>query len=259
MSQKISILILLIYTIFFTSCRKVIDVSVNPTASQYVVQANVIDDTGGHIVYISRTIGLNETNAFPKVSGATVVLQDVTANILDTLRESNPGQYIAYRLIGVPTHTYKLWVKANGSEFTAISTMPKHVPLDSIYMERAPIGNGLVLNIVYTDPPELGNNYHLTQSVNDSLLSDILSTTDEVDNGNVVSRPIFSDYKYSRGDSLTVTLEAIDKNVLTYYEGLEQVADQNSATPANPKTNITGGAIGYFSAHTNSTKILIVR
>ena len=259
MSQKISILILLVCTIYFTSCRKIIDVSVNPTASQYVVQGNVIEDTGGHTVYLSRTIGLNETNAFPAVSGATVVLQDVSSNTFDTLRESNPGQYIAYRMIGIPTHTYKLWVKANGQEFSATSTMPKHVPLDSIYMDRAPIGNGLILNIIYTDPPELGNNYHLTQSVNDSLLSDILSTTDEVDNGNEVKRPIFTDYEYNRGDSLTVTLEAIDKNVLTYYEGLEQVADQNSATPANPKTNIVGGAIGYFSAHTSSTKILIVR
>ncbi len=35
--------------------------------------------------------------------------------------------------------------------------------------------------------------------------------------------------------------------------------DSNSASPANPVTNIKGGALGYFSAHTLQTKTVVVQ
>jgi hypothetical protein len=48
----------------------------------------------------------------------------------------------------------------------------------------------------------------------------------------------------------------IDKNVYNYFFSLLQVTGNNggfqSASPDNPITNISGGALGYFSAHTVS-------
>jgi hypothetical protein len=49
-------------------------------------------------------------------------------------------------------------------------------------------------------------------------------------------------------DSVTIEMHCIDKPVYDYYYSLGN--RDNSATPANPVSNIVGGALGYFSAHT---------
>jgi len=53
----------------------------------------------------------------------------------------------------------------------------------------------------------------------------------------------------------------IDENVFKYFFELRQLLNANpfnEATPANPDTNLTNGALGYFSAHTIQSKSLTV-
>jgi hypothetical protein len=54
----------------------------------------------------------------------------------------------------------------------------------------------------------------------------------------------------------------IDRNIYNYFFSLLQVSAGNggfqTASPDNPVTNITGGALGYFSAHTINLEKLIV-
>ena len=73
--------------------------------------------------------------------------------------------------------------------------------------------------------------------------------------------PVADDITLEPGDSVKVILESIDKNVREYFRLLRQLNNQNgieSAPPANPATNITGGALGYFNAHSEKKKLLIV-
>ncbi len=53
-------------------------------------------------------------------------------------------------------------------------------------------------------------------------------------------------------DTVMVEMRCIDKAVYDYFYSLDQISSTNgnSATPANPVSNILGGALGYFSAHT---------
>jgi len=48
-------------------------------------------------------------------------------------------------------------------------------------------------------------------------------------------------------------MQCVDKKVFTYWYSLSQQGGNgfaNSATPSNPTSNISNGALGYFSAHT---------
>jgi hypothetical protein len=48
-------------------------------------------------------------------------------------------------------------------------------------------------------------------------------------------------------------MNCVDKNVYDYFFTLSGVTGNNgfqTATPANPVSNISNGALGYFSAHT---------
>lgn len=51
-------------------------------------------------------------------------------------------------------------------------------------------------------------------------------------------------------------LQAIDKSVYDYFSSLNKLSAggiNSSATPANPVSNVSGGALGYFSAHGERT------
>jgi hypothetical protein len=57
-------------------------------------------------------------------------------------------------------------------------------------------------------------------------------------------------------------MNCVDRNIYNYFFTLANVTSNNSgfenATPANPVTNLTGGALGYFSAHsTQQTRIRV--
>ena len=53
-------------------------------------------------------------------------------------------------------------------------------------------------------------------------------------------------------------MRCIDKNVFRYFTAL-QGSQNNATTPANPENAITGGALGYFSAHTTQKKKIKVQ
>jgi len=72
-------------------------------------------------------------------------------------------------------------------------------------------------------------------------------------NSNLIERISFSFMttnstpKVVKGDVIDVWLEMIDKGVFEYF----RTANRNggrSASPANPVSNISNGALGYFSA-----------
>ena len=56
--------------------------------------------------------------------------------------------------------------------------------------------------------------------------------------------------KLQNGDIMEIEMRCIDKNVYTYFLELNKTIYGNSAGLGNPTSNIKGGALGYFSAHT---------
>jgi hypothetical protein len=53
----------------------------------------------------------------------------------------------------------------------------------------------------------------------------------------------------------------VDENIYNYFYELSNVtatAGIQSTTPANPTSNISNGALGYFSAHTTTFEQLYV-
>ena len=254
----VNLAFLILLLTVFSACRKVIQVNLNSTSPRYVVGGNVTNQPGPYLVTITRSINFDQDNVFPTVSGAVVVITDVTANLADTLVETTPGNYYTHIITGTSGHTYRLYVNAAGNIFTASSTMPAPVTLDSLYTQPSPFrGNHPQLVPVYTDPVALGNYYHFLEYKNDTESDAVLVRNDALINGQVVKQPIGGD-NLTPGDSVVLYLECIDSAIYQYYYSLEQTKNQNSATPANPLSNIAGGALGYFSAHTSSSKKIAI-
>ncbi len=245
--------------IAFYSCQKVIEVELNPSSPKYVITGNITDQPGPYEIKITSSINFDQDNNFPAVSGAKVYITDQNASSTDTLTEVAPGRYRTHVLKGVPRHTYKLLVILGEEMFSSVSTMPTPQALDSLYTKSASFGDGTDVVAIYNDPVGLGNFYRLELTIQDSLSQEIYLHNDKINNGSSVNHVLNNDIDVKTGDTITVKLQCIDADVYDFYYTLDQALKQNSAVISNPKTNILGGAMGYFCAQTIRTRSFVFR
>jgi hypothetical protein len=243
---------------FFSSCEKIIDLKLNTSVSQIVIQGNVYDQSGPYTVKITKTVDFDESNIYTPVTGAEVEISDNTGNT-EVLTETSPGIYLTSSLQGVPRRTYTLTIKTDGKNYTASSTMPPAVNIDSIYCEKSYFGDFLQLYAEFSDPADTVNYYYLIQYINGVAQDGMGVANDELDDGQTIKflfMPIDEESQLKTGDTTTVWLETIDKGVYDYYRTVNPHAGQYT-TPANPVSNISNGALGYFKACSIRKKTLI--
>jgi hypothetical protein len=240
--------------IALSACTKVIDIDLNSSNQQIVVEAKIADDASPCTVKLTKTINFSDPNAFPAVQGAVVKITDGTT--IETLTETAAGVYQTTSMLGVSGKTYTLSIVTEGKTITAISTMPAAVPLDTILFLKSAFGNQNGEETYttiprFTDPITPGNNYRFIQTINDSLDKTFSVDNDNLTNGKDYQRPIFSQGpKIRLGDSVHFEMQCIDRPIFDYFTSFNSNV---STTPSNPVTNIVGG-LGYFSAHTVSRK-----
>jgi hypothetical protein len=249
------------------SCKKVINVDIHNSAPQIVIVGEVTNGPGPYQVTITQTVNFNDSNNFPPVSGASVLITNENG-LRDSLTESSPGLYLTHsNWQGSPGLLYTLSVTAGGNTYTAQSTMPQPVPLDSVgffFDNNRGGGNTIIEAIPYfQDPAGIHNYYRFTETVNGIPLNKVFIFNDQFSDGRYIHEPLYDDSSYSHlqpKDSLDLSMYCIDSATYGYLNTLLQVSSTGfqSATPANPNANFSGGALGYFSAHTTETKSAIV-
>lgn len=250
-----------------TSCQKVISVDLNSADPQYIVEGNITDMSGPYTVKLGRSVNFSAGNTFPEVSGATVVITDVTAGINDTLVSDAPGIYKTTKIMGVPGHTYTLYVGVDNHVFSAKSSMPSPVMIDSVEIEKSVFGGEDLYPVpVYQDPPGVRNRYRISITVNKVPVNDWDVREDAVTDGQVARFPFYYDNGKNSGnpsikvgDSVAVYLQTIDSAVYEYYRTLADTKQQNAAALSNPISNVKGGALGYFSAGAVNVKSTLVK
>jgi hypothetical protein len=253
-----------------TGCEKVLDLNLNTSDSQLVIEGNLADDGQPCQVRVNRSVNYAETNNFPAVAGAVVTLTDDTG-ARETLRETSPGQYVGATLRGVPGRAYTLRVEISGMAYVATSTLPVVVPFDVLRTQPGTFDTKTIQAVVeYNDPPGEGNSYLFRQYRNGRLNKTFFIQNDKFTDGKRVSQSLRNmggggttdDLdKLASGDSLKVEMRNIDPNVYEYFRTLNQILQSNpafSTTPANPKSNFSGGALGYFSAHSRRVRRLLI-
>jgi hypothetical protein len=248
-----------------TSCKKVIQLDLHESDVKIVVEGIVTNEPGVCKVSLTKSKFFYEDNQFEKISGAQVKVSDNGVDFV--LTETSPGIYETHALTGIPGHKYDLRVLVNNQQFTASSVMPQPVSIDTVYVAPGPFGEFKFANIGYTDPAATSNNYRFVQYLNGVKDPAIFWQNDEFTNGQKVYKQLDTgvDKKddprsIKTGDSVTVEMQCIDEAVYKYWYSLHNGGGQgggNVAAPANPITNIQGGALGYFSAYSVARRTVI--
>lgn len=262
---------LLVALSLFTACERVVDVKLNNAARKYVIEGN-INTNGACTILLSATGNVSDNNNFEKISGAAVTVRDNSGAPV-TLQEKEPGTYQTTIIKGRPGHKYALQVNIGEKAFSATSVMPSVIVWpDSVYFTSESLSSRerYIANVWYTDPTGKGNNYRFVQYVNERKENTVFVNNDNLSEGKAVAYPLFylndgndisRDIK--RGDTIRIELQCIDAPMYKYWYSLSTVTGSqlfSSASPANPVTNIEGGALGYFSAYTSrSIKVITLK
>lgn len=255
---------LLVVIMGLAACQKVVNLNLKNASGKYVVEGNVTNLPGPYQVTIGKTGEVTTDYVFQGVGGATVSIRDNTGNG-ETLLEVQPGVYQTKSLQGVEGRTYYLSILVDGKTFAASSVMPHQVNLDSLYIVDVYNFSKMVKAVVpvFTDPVGQGNSYRFNETINGVLDKTLFYQNDDFTDGKksdfYLLRPD-PDSTLHVKDNVSVEMQCIDKEVYKYWYSVDQSSTGDGGTTAsNPVTNITGGALGYFSAHTSQTKSMIVK
>lgn len=249
----------------FWSCQEVIHVDLNTALPKLIIDAGISDQPGPYLVLLSQTVSFDKNNIFPPVSGALVVIKDNDGNI-DTLTEINQGIYRTTRMQGIPGRTYTLLVKRNNTIYTSTSTMPLPVTIDTLISLYRFNSRDKMLSVSFFDPKGIINYYRILEKVTNiqpvqgRIIQPVLGTfmMDGLLDGTRITLMTFNQPDLYTGDSVLVSLQCIDKNVYNYFMSAIQTGNM-STTVSNPVSNITNGALGYFSAYAVRYKEIVVQ
>ena len=240
-------------SLFLFSCEEVIEIDLNESNPEWVIEARIDDETNEALVDISKTTSYFEPGVSEVGSGATVSISSTTGDTYE-LSEYAPGKYRAPDINLQLQEQYELKVELEGQTYEAISILQAPLQVDSLVTEYrgggiGP-GEGYYVRLAFQDPPAVRNYLRLEIWVNGEARPDIGLYDDNLTDGNEIAFPLFIE-PFELGDTVEIKVHAVDFEVYRYWTGLSSLLGDapgggDSAAPANPPSNISNDALGYF-------------
>jgi len=277
---KIKCLLLLA---LLSRCTERIDVEVGSSYARLVVEGYISTDTAQHHVRLTKSGDYFYNKPAMPVKGATISISD--GENVEILTESieNPGLYLTDpSYYGVPGNTYTLTISQvdiddNGEteEYTASSELRPVNSVDSIQLENMSGNDFNIYEILLFawDPP-VKNFYSFRVMRNGKMISDSLHEMivqdDMLFNGNYAYGipaqfldQSEKDESIYLGDTITLEINGITEEYYNFIlEAQSEIFYQTpifSGPPANISSNISNGALGFFTAYSITRKSVIFK
>jgi len=261
--------ILVTAAFLLSSCEKVIKYNLSESSPTLVIEAQLSNVDDFSMVKLSKSKSFDDDNTLATVSNAFVTITS-EFGMVDTLTETSAGLYKPHKLKAKPGRSYLLTVIVENKTYTATSTVPSFVKLDSLGFTSESFGMSKAGEDIYSaipyysDPLEVENYYRFVEKINGVTEKTLFVRNDTRTNGKIVTQILrnFGGTEIKKGNSVEISMIQLDSNVYDYFYGLSQISSDggsSSGTPTNPKSNINGGALGYFSAQTVQSLSTVVQ
>ena len=267
--------IILILSIGFSACEKVIEVNLNDADIKLVVEGNVTNGAGPYLIKLTQSGAYFGESTYNKAEGASVTISDGAGNT-DVLVEQSAGMYYTQNIQGTPGRSYTLDIDFNNESYTAISKMPAAVIIDTslFYYDDGSssifVDSGFYVLGSFTDTKELdyyrmhayvgGDSWievqtpWMGQPVQDLELGAIPGVASEL-----FVNPFLG---FEWQDTVTVVFTAVGKDSYDYFISLAESKASGGggfgSIPQNPPSNISNGALGFFDAVTEDQFTVII-
>jgi hypothetical protein len=287
---SISLLLLVLSTV---SCEKNIDIELDPTEANMVVEATIENDQPPLVLlttsmdYFSKIDSSALQNAF--VRKATVLVSDGTKEVrlVEDSVISREGARIYFyttslqdkAFVGKLNNSYTLSINSAGKTYSASTTIPSITRrIDSLWWEKLPLSKDTTAARVIiraTDKPGLGDYIRYFTKVNngpflpgfnsvfDDNIIDGSTYTIPIDKGIDKNIPFVDSLSFfKKGDTVTIKLSNIDKTTYdfwrTYEFSLQSIGNPFSS-PTRILSNLSNNALGYFGGYANQYRVIILK
>lgn len=272
------LLIPIILTVGLMSCEKTITLDINESKTQISIEGQVTDVPGYQYVKVSRSVDFYSSGKTPRVTDATVVMNDDEGNVYTFIHNpNNHADSLGYYLpetpfTGVVGRTYTLNVMVDGVTYTAHDKIYRVVPIDKLEYDidqdekddpEIP-GRYYELLITVKEPKETKDYYLFKAYRNDSLTydsdTDVYYADDELIGENIDGLPL--PVYYSMNDKARIEVYSLSREAYIFYRDLEKVLNNDGGLfgqpPSNPRSNFNNNALGLFQASSMAQKSLVV-
>ncbi len=240
--------ILSILFLIFTACEEKIEIDLNAVNPKVVIEAHLKNTNRLQEIFVTRTVNFDERKPFEAIEDANVVVRTNNGRVYSFISAGN-GRYIHNNMTLNEQNTYTLEVSVENEVYTATSNMPSFVEIDSLGITKENIFNETYyfVNLKFHDIANVPNYYLYTMSVNDQPFKFNAVFSDKFNDGlNVTHQLGGNDLTLISGDQIKIRRHLIAKDVHKYWSDY-QSTNPGSASPGNPTSNISNGALGYFS------------
>ncbi|TAI48754.1 DUF4249 family protein [Flagellimonas allohymeniacidonis] len=264
--KKIIKIALTLVVAVFASCTDVVDVEVQNGPERLVVEASLDWEKGttGNIqtIRLRKSTPFFDTNNVTDVTGASVVVTNETSGASYIFADQNNGEYRTTSFQPILGQSYSLRIDYDNEVYTARETMTSVTNITNVFQDREDgfDDEALEVHVVFTDPPEEGDNYLFKFQREGDLLPDLEVAEDEFVNGNEIDwwYEIDDDddiEPFEPGDVVNIEMYGISR---PYYDYIKILIDQLGGvgifetTPVAVKgncinqTNPDNYAFGYF-------------
>ena len=256
---------ILFFFLAFYGCEKVIDLPLNVADQNIVVEAVLKDHPGNNYIKLSKTGSVYEDSDFEKVEDATVkvISEDGEITVFEHQIE---GLYYHPDFAVVPGKRYDLEITAEDRVITAscqTRTKPTLDSLSALLLTGSfgvPEGDTLYLVSFHSvDNADEENYYWVKIFRNGRENSGYYLGNDDFINGQYYEAQFFGSEAKPR-DTVFVEMISMDEANYNYFVGLANNLSQGpfSAAPANPPSNLSDDALGFFGAYTTDTLTMIL-
>lgn len=254
-----------IFLFTFLGCERVIDVDLNESNPQIVIEGNLSYNDAELEVKISKTGSYFSTTPTEKVNDAEVYLENSEGTRIEA-EAFGSGIYKIENYPLEPKKEYHLFIESEGQKYDAKSTLYPPVKIDSLAFEYQKdvrfFEGGYQLLLYFSDPPYEENFYRIKVFKNEELFNsvdDLIVFDDSGLNGKGIQVTLRRQL-FDVGDTAYVQFLTIDEKAFLYFSTFREMANTNpgSPAPANPISNFSNGALGYFSAWSFEEKEIII-
>lgn len=271
--MKAQLILILLSVAGLLSCEETIQLDLDSTPSKIVIEGKVTTRLRDQFVKITRTSGFYETQISEKVTNAQVSVTD-SDGALFRYGEVSPGFYVPIsNFAGQVGKIYTLTVRIGNQEYTSQDELLPLAPIDSLGYALAPDPTDLRKEkghlydlLLYFQEPQDTKDYYLFKFYrNDSLTftnaNDIYLANDEVlgESINGFPAPVF----YAEQDTARMEMFSISRAGYLFLSDLTNLQFSDGGlfgpVPANPRTNISNGALGFFQVSAVRSREIFIR
>jgi hypothetical protein len=276
--MKTSITLLVLF-LLLVACEETVELDIDQVSERVVINARITNQTGKQYVKISKSTTFYHTGKAHRITHATVTVSDDLGRVISFVHNpvgdpGNEGIYLpAEVFVGEIGRTYTLTVNVDGNLYTATDKMLPITSIDSIQYRidenrlANPKSNERAYELLlYAKEPRETEDFYLFEHYrNDSLVTrnptDIYISDDLAVGENIhgLRLPVH----YSKMDKARIEMLSLSKAGFTYFSDLQNLINNDGGMfgpPAtNPRTNLSGSALGFFQVSAISSREVVVQ